>query len=169
MRNKRKVLYLISGIFNSVVCGIIAGLGVIVLLMSGVIKKVFLEDKTIVDDYINQVVEQNSSYSYLLEYTQEQQVDYIMKSVYIMVILMFVIAVIYVLFAIINFKLRNGHDVCFGAKPWLRHVLVACSWGLMWLNVANITTTIAVYLKVKDDDVSDKLYTVTEDTRSWGV
>lgn len=170
MKNNRKALYLFSGIFNVIVGVLGAGFGIIILLLGKIIKQAFIDNGELTTDFITKLIEQDESYNYLLEYTNEQRVDYIMSTVYMLVVALIVFAAIYIIFAVLNFRLRNGHDACFGSKRWLRHVFVAFSWVLLWFNIANITTTIAVYMKIKDgEDKEPQLYSASEDTRSWGV
>lgn len=159
----RKVLYILSGVFNCVVGGLGCFLGLMFFAISKLIKNMFTETSSIVDGFITELAASSKDYEYLLELSREEMVGFMMKVVYIMSAILIVLGLIWIAFGVFNCLLSSRHQLVFGKRPILRIVFVVASWLLLTFNIANITTTVAVFLKDKNGNSSQPLYTSEND------
>lgn len=145
----RKILYLIAGIFNCIVGGIGILFGLLVLLLSSFVRKMFESSTDLVSEFVTELASADSNYAYLQDLSNAEVVSFIMKIVYVTCAILLVICAIWITLGVFNILLKNRHDKVFESKRYLRHIFIVGSWLLMGLNPANILTTIAVYKKNK--------------------
>ncbi len=155
----RKVLYILSGVFNCVVGGLGCFFGLMFFVISKLIKNMFSESSELVDGFITELVATDKEYEYLLELSREEMVAFMMKIVYILGAVLIVLGLIWIAFGVFNCLLSNRHQLVFGKRPALKIVFVVASWLLLTFNIANITTTIAAFLKVQKGENNQPLYT----------
>ena len=159
----RKFLYLSSGIINFLCGGFVALLGVLMLVLSSIIKQMFTESYELVDGFITELVATDASYSYLLDYSKEQAVDYVVRIVLIVCAVFIVWGALNILFGIFNIRLRNNHDVKFEGRPGKKILYVVLTWLVTGINlITSIATTVAVFLKVRGNKTETKLYTASD-------
>jgi len=159
----RKLLYLLSGIFNCVIGGLGCFFGLMVFLISKTFKELLLSSKEVVEEFVQSIASVDSDMEYLLEYSHEDVVSLMMGILYVFAIILILLGVIYIVFGIFNLLLRQRHYTLFARKKSLKILFVVGSWLLMWFNIANITTTIAVFMKQKDNENEQQpLYTISE-------
>lgn len=160
MKSKR-ILSLIGGLFNTILGGLGALLGIFIFMLGSLVRQVFEESYELVEQVIESLIEADASYEYLRDLDQAESIDFVMKSVKIMAVVLLLLGVLYLLFGILNLiiskKYSYGEELSKGKKI----TLVVCSWLLLWFNVANILTTIAVFLKPKKTS-EYKLYSSKE-------
>ena len=155
----RKVLYVLSGVFNCVIGGLGCFLGLMFFAISKLIKNMFTESSSLVDGFITELASTNAEYEYLLDASRDEMVAFMMKVVYILGAVLIVLGLIWIAFGVFNCLLSTRHQLVFGRRPVLRFVFVIASWLLLTFNIANITTTVAVFLKDKDGVATQSLYT----------
>ena len=155
----RKVLYILSGVFNCVVGGLGCFLGFMFFAISKLIKNMFSETMGTVEGFITELAATSKDYEYLLELSEEEMVGFVMKVVYIMSAVLIILGLIWITFGVFNCLLSSRHQLVFGKRPVLKVIFVVASWLLLTFNIANITTTVAVFLKNKNGESVQQLYT----------
>ena len=162
MKTKR-ILFLIAGIFNTIVGGGITFLGLLMLLLKRVFRTMLEESYEIVQNYINAMVAEDESYAYLTEYSKPEAIDYVMGIVNIFCIVVVLFGIINLACGILNLLLGKRDCTILNTKKYLGVLLVVFSWLLMPLNAFNILTTIAICIKKKDNkNIPSKLYSVSD-------
>lgn len=157
----RKILFLISGIFNCVVGGFCVLFGGLMVLLKGTLRTVLEESKEFLDEYVKTLVEADKKYEYLTTASSAEVLDFITQIISIVGIVLLVMGLIWIGAGIVNLLLTNNYKFeQFKSNKLLKFVFVAASWVLLLFNVANITTTIAIFLKTKDEKA--ELYSVNE-------
>lgn len=96
---------------------------------------------------VEEMVAGDESYKFLQSYTQEQVIDFVWGMVAKLMLVALVIALVVIVFAVLNFILSKKCEAALGKNKKLGTILVVFSWVLMTLNIANIFTTLGVYLK----------------------
>lgn len=159
----RKILYISSGIINCVCGSIVSGLSLLMLLLSGIVRKLFENSYELVEGFIEGLVEVDpNKYSYLLEYSREESIDYIVKIAVITCIVFLVIGLLNILMGVLNIKLRNSHDRIFDGRLGRKIGYVLLTWCITGANlVSSIATTVAVFLK-GSGKTENKLYSATD-------
>ena len=153
----KKILFVIAGVFNTVVGGVALLFGLLVLALGSLVKQMFESSKDLINEFVTQLAAEDSSYAYLTEATESEVIGFVMKIVYIMSAIAIIIGAIWIMFGVFNILLKNRHTTLFETKKYLKHLFVVGSWFFMGLNPANILTTIAVYKK--NNTTPQKLYT----------
>ena len=156
MEKAKKVLYLIAGILKFVGGGLVGLLGLLMLLVSGVVRKVFESSMDSVKIMIEGLAEAEEEFAYLLDMGLEEQIDFIMNVCRIFAVVLIILAIVYIVIGVFNIKFykRTGTMVKEGAKSvWLCIV----SWLLSFLALSTILTTVAACLKVKGISSSDNV------------
>lgn len=155
----RKVLYILSGVFNCIIGGLGCFFGLMFLIISKLIKNMFSESGEIVDGFITELAATSKEYEYLLDLSRDEMIAFMMKVVYIMSAVLIILGLVWIAFGVFNCLLSSRHQLVFGNRKALKVIFVVASWLLLTFNIANITTTVAVFLKDKDGMSSQKLYT----------
>lgn len=155
----RKVLYILSGVFNCVIGGLGCFFGLMFFAISKLIKNMFKESGEIVDGFITELAASSKEYEYLLDMSREEMIGFMMKVVYILSAVLIVLGLVWIAFGVFNCLLARRHQLVFGKRPVLGIIFVVASWLLLTFNIANITTTVAVFLKDKNDESGQRLYT----------
>ena len=154
----RKILYVCSGVFNCVIGGIGCLLGLLFLLLYGIIKKMFVNSTDLLDGLVKDLIALSNEYEYLQNSSTDDVVALVMKIVCIVALVLIALGLIWIAFGVFNCILFKRHDLVFGRRSVLKILFVVASWILLTLNVANITTTIAVFLKDKNNQNTQPLY-----------
>lgn len=163
--NTRKVLYTCAGVFNCVIGGIGCFFGLMMLLISGLIRKMFESSTEIVDEFVSSLASESSKYEYLLTASNEEILSFIMKIVFIVCAVLLILGLVWITFGVFNIKLSKRHYIFFGRRPKLKLWFVIGSWVLLLLNPANIATTVAVYLKNKNGvEIDATLYSSSDES-----
>jgi hypothetical protein len=155
----RKVLYTLSGVFNCVIGGLGCFLGLMFFAISKLVKNMFAETSGLLDGFVAELAKTSSDYEYLLDASKDEMIAFVMKIVYILSAVLIVLGLIWIAFGVFNCLLSTRHELVFGKRRALKIIFVVASWLLLTFNIANITTTIAVFLKDKDGINSQPLYT----------
>jgi hypothetical protein len=155
---KRKILYICSGVFNCVVGGVGCFFGLMFLALSKLARKMFSESAELINDIITSVDVLGEEYLYLKEASKDEILDFIMNLVYIVSVVLIVLGLIWIAFGVFNCLLSKRHYRVFGKRRGLKILFIVASWLLLTFNVANITTTIAVFKKDKDVEEMQTLY-----------
>lgn len=155
----RKILYTCSGVFNCVVGGIGCFLGFMFFVLSKVIRNMFSESSQLLENLVEELSSISTEYEYLKDATNNEVVDYVMRIVYMVGAVFLILGLIWIAFGVFNCMLSSRHYLFFGKRPVLKVVFIIASWILLTFNIANITTTIAVFKKDKDIMVAQSLYT----------
>lgn len=144
-----RILLLIAGVFNIIIGGLGCLLGLSMLLLNKFIRQMFEASFEIVEQFIDTLIASDSSYEYLRDLDNAESLDFVMKSVKIIAVVFLLLGLLYVLFGIINLvvskKFASGVGIAKGKKV----ALTIFSWLLLWFNIANILTTIALFLRPK--------------------
>lgn len=151
----KKILYLIAGILKIAASSVVLLFGILFLLLGQLFRSVLKASYSIVEQTIKELIATDASYSYLESYTQEQAIEFIMKYVNIMAIFAILIGLIWLAFGIINVLLfKRPQNLTKKKGIWL----LIGTWILTFINISNILTTIAIFLKEKRKklDVDDK-------------
>lgn len=156
----KKILFLVAGIFNAIIGGIGVFMGLLMLVFNGLINKMFDSTYEIVEQFVESLAKGDAEYEYLLSNSKSENIDFVMKAVTIVSVLFLIIGLIYIAFGVFNIIFAKNHIIITKNKKYLGTLLVVFSWLLMWFNLANILTTIAVYLKSKDKTEKYNLYSV---------
>lgn len=161
-----KILFLIAGILNSIIGGIATLLVLLIFMLSNFIREMFSTSYEIVEKYIEAIVAEDPSQKHLLSLSETEAIDYVLDSVYMLFGVILAIGLIVLVFGIINLLLSRRHNNIIVRKKYLGTVLVVLSWLLMPINIINILTTIAVYLKSKDNNSHLSLYSAKDESMS---
>lgn len=142
----KKILFLFAGLLKVLVSALFILIGLLILLLGSLVKSMFKQSYELVESFLNELVTADASYSYVLEYTQDQAVDFVMGFVNIFTLVMLIWGFIWLTFAIINFVLsKRGESPSKGKSI----ALTIFTWLLTFINISNILTTIALFLKEK--------------------
>lgn len=155
----RKILYICSGVFNCVVGGIGCLLGLLFFALTKVIKNMFSNSTDLIEEFVKELAATSTDYEYLLDASKDEIVSFIMRIVLIISIVLIVLGLVWITFGVFNCLLSGRHVRVFGKRPVLKVLFIIASWLLLTFNIANITTTIATFLKDKNDNNSQTLYT----------
>ena len=158
----RRTLYLWSGILNCV-AGVIASLlGVLVLLLGKLIRAMFDAQYEIIEEFIKEVAKADSEYAYLLDLSKEEAIAFVMGIANTFFVALLIVGIVAIILGVINVKLRHSHDRVFAGKTAKKWLLVIVTWVVTGINfISAIATTVAVFMKVKDDE-RNKLYVSTD-------
>lgn len=154
----RKALYILAGVFNCIVGSFAAILGLFMLLFSSMVKKMFASSGQLIDEFVTEMAEMSEKYQYLATASDDEVLSFIMKIVYICALVFLLFAAVWITMGAFNLVLRKKHEVVLENKKHLKIIFVVASWVLLFFNVANILTTIAVFMKVKKDDNKNQFY-----------
>lgn len=141
-----KIMFVIAGIINSIIGGIVFLLSFTILLMKSVVRTL-LTTGNACEVLVEEIVAGDESYKFLQSYTQDQVIDYVWGMVAKFMVVVLLIAIVIIAFAIINFIFSKKCNGALGRNKKIGTTLVVFSWVLMTLNIANIFTTLGVYLK----------------------
>jgi len=155
----RKILYILAGVFNCCVGGLAILFSLFVFLLKGVVRTMFETSTDLLNELVVALVDADEKYAYLQSASTSEVVDFVMNIINMMCLVFILIGAIWVMFGVFNIMLNSRHDTLFGSKPKLRGWFVAGCWVFMGLNVANIITTIAVFMKDKNKETKQVLYT----------
>lgn len=161
----KRILSLLAGLFNVLLGGLGAILGMLMFLLGSLIRQMFESSYELVEEVIESLASADPSYEYLRDLDKAESVDFIMKYVKIFAVIFLLLGLLYVLFGILNLVISKGYSVGRDLSKGKKIAFVVCSWLLLWFNVANILTTIAIFLKTKKSANEYKLYS-SKDTQS---
>lgn len=155
----RKILYICSGVFNCVIGGVGFLFGLLFLILTKIIRKFFENSAETIEEFVTELAATNQDYEYLLSASKDEVLSFVMKIVAILSIVLIVLGLIWIAFGVLNCVLSKRHDLMLGRKLSHRILFVVASWLLLTFNIANITTTVAVFLKDKNSQNTQPLYT----------
>ena len=144
-------MFVIAGVINSIIGGISLLLSILIFALKGVVETILTTGDTC-QQLVDELIAGDSNYEYLSSYTQEQVVDFVWGLVTQMLLFVILIALVVIMFAVFNFIFSKKHNEFLKNKKTLGTVLVVFSWVFMAFNIANIFTTLGVYLRVKDNN-----------------
>ena len=148
----KNILYLLAGICNCVFGGLMVLFSLMAFLIKGTIRSAYIQSEAVLKDFVEELVSIDEEFSYLLDYSSEQVVDFIMKLVTIFAVCVLVMGLIWIAFGVFNILFSSVWKFEIQKKKGWRITFVVISWLLLWFNVSNILTTIAAFLKVKIKD-----------------
>ena len=156
----KKVLFVLAGIFNCVIGGIGALLGMLIFVLNRMLKVTFESSFEMVEQYVKDLASQDSSYEYLLTANKTEVINFLIRTINIVGVVLLIIGLIVVVFGVVNLLLSSPKYYSrFRQKKIWKVLLITSSWLIMLFNVANILTTIAVCLKDKE---LEPLYTSSQ-------
>lgn len=160
----KKILFLIAGIINSVLGGLGVFIGGLGLLLSGAFESMLEQSYELVESYLEALASSEEEFACLAELSKAEAIEYVSKIVTIVCLVLLLLGLLYVTFGVLNLLLCKRDNNILTRKKYLGVLLVVFSWLLMWFNVANILTTVAVCLRPKNDPKTPtKLYSVTNE------
>lgn len=151
MQTKR-ILFKTSGIFKIIVGACVFGLFALILLLSGVLKDMFMEDTEMLNSMVNEIVRDDPEYTFLLSYETEELVNYLFGALYGVVIFMTISGLASIGNGIFTLIIAKKYDI------WLRgnlknKILFTIFDYILYVGlVFNILTTIATFIKDKPLD-----------------
>lgn len=151
----KKILFLVAGILKTVAGGIGILIGLIVLLARNLIRDVFVASYDLIESVIKQVgsVEDQEK---LLGFSKEEVVDYFLQMIVVIFVLILIVAIIWVIFGIINIRL-GANNRWQSLTKGKSIALLICSWLLAFELITNTMTTIAIFIKSNKN--KESLYT----------
>ncbi|MBQ7351750.1 MAG: hypothetical protein IJW59_02640 [Clostridia bacterium] len=157
----KKILFFIAGLVEAIIGALGILFGGLMLALKGLLKTAFNASYESVQEIINEIGKEEK-FSYLLTASKEECINFIIKYVQLFGFIFLVMGLIWAMFAVFNFLLTSVTKYnAFKDKKWLKIMFVIGIWVLMPMNVANILTTIAVFLKEKQGK-QEKLYSALE-------
>lgn len=153
-----RILLLIAGVFNVIIGGLGGVLGLSMLLLNKLIRQMFEASFEMVEQFIDTLIASDPSYEYLRDLDNAESLDFMMKSVKIIAVVFLLLGLLYVLFGIINLVVSKKFASGLGIAKGKKVTLTIFSWLLLWFNMANILTTIALFLKPKKQKAEYTLY-----------
>jgi len=158
----RRVLYLLAGIINCIIGGLCALFGLFIVLFRNVIVTTFEKSTEILENFAKEMASIDSKYQYLLDANDAEIVDLIMGVVTAVCLMALIYGLVWIALGVFNIILSKKHSIIFSNKKWLKMLLVVGSWVLCLFNVANVLTTIAVFIKEKTVIEADGLYSADD-------
>ena len=157
MMKANRVLFTISAIIRLIISSMGIFLFSMVFVLQDVVSEAMLEGMEPVNEFIHTLVSADpQTYGYLLNYNDQQCVDYMMGFAKALFGVLLVIAIVWFIFGIINLllskKCKYGIEISLGKKI----AIGILSWILSGGFLCNVLTTFALFLKKKDSD--GKLY-----------
>lgn len=151
----KKALFLIAGILRVVASGIGILFSLVAFMASGLIRSVLYSSGDLLEEIIKSAgeIEDNTG---ILEYSHEELIDYIMNVAIIFFIIVLIVAIIWLIYGIINIRLGSAGRFRSLTKG-KAIILCLCGWLLAFELITNIMITIAVC--IKNPDSGEKLYT----------
>lgn len=150
----KKVLFTTSGIIKLVASGIVLLIFGLALLLTGVIKKGFLENYDDLLNMINELVAQDSQYAYLLELDKVALVDEIMTPVTLICVFFIFMSLTGITFGVFNLVFANKYQTMLMNKTGKKVIYLVCMLLFNWRLVTNILTIIALFLKDKQIEIT---------------
>lgn len=147
-----RALFIISAIIRLVISSMGIFLFSMVFVLQDVLTEAMLENMEPVNEFIQTLVSADPQiYGYLLNYSAQQCVDYMMGFAKALFGVLLVIAIVWFVFGIINLllskKCKYEIEISLGKKI----VIAILSWILSGGFLCNVLTTIALFLKRKDN------------------
>lgn len=150
----KKVLFTTSGIIKLVASGIVLLIFGLALLLTGVIKKGFLENYDELLNMINELVAEDSQYAYLLELDKVALVDEIMTPVTLICVFFIFMSLTGITFGVFNLVFANKYQTMLMNKTGKKVIYLICMLLFNWGIVTNILTIIALFLKDKQVEIT---------------
>lgn len=144
----KKTLYIISGIIKVVAGGFSFLVCALMVLLRGVLKTSFDANPESVQEMISSLVESSEDYAYLLDYTHDEAVGFVLKVSTIFGVVMALVAIIWIVIAIFQFVNSKKIDK-FEYRKKQFVILTVLSWIVSPLFISTILTTIATCLRKK--------------------
>ena len=147
-----RALFIISAIIRLVISSMGIFLFSMVFVLQDVLTEAMLENMEPVNEFIQTLVSADpKTYGYLLNYSNQQCVDYMMGFAKALFGVLLVIAIVWFVFGIINLllskKCKYEIEISLGKKI----AIAILSWILSGGFLCNVLTTIALFLKRKDN------------------
>lgn len=163
MKTRRR-LYLVAGVCNCIIGGLGLLFGLLLLVLGTTIKTMFEKSTDLVSNFAKELSQADPEYAHLADASQEEILDFIFSVVNGFKAVVVIMSLIFILFGVFNLLLRNAHDRVFEGRLWLKIIFVLVSWVVLILNIFNIATTIAVFMKHPDFKKKDQLYVSSQET-----
>ena len=147
----KKTLFTTSGILK-----IVLGAGVVlifgwILALSGILKASFLENYSLIEQLVNELVIQDPSYAYLQTLDKVEVINYVMKPVMILSGVLLVIGISTIVFGIFNIIFNKTYDEMLRYKKTNKFLFVIFEFLFSLGLVTSILSTIGVFLREKDE------------------
>ena len=148
----KKILFTVSGILKIVVGVGVLGLFLLVFLLNGLLKEALMSDMTTINEVVQTMILEDPENAFLLELGTEELVSYLLGTLTPLCIFMIVWGLVSIGLGVFTIILSKKYD------SWLRNstskkiiFTIVDYIGYVGL-LANILTTIGVYLKDKSID-----------------
>lgn len=146
----KKILFTTSGILKIVLgAGVVLIFGLL-LALSGILKSSFLENYSLIEQLVDELVLQDSSYAYLQTLDKIEVINYVMKPVMIFSGVLLVIGISTIVFGIFNVIFNKTYDEMLRYKKANKFLFVILEFLFSLGLVTSILSTIGVFLKEKD-------------------
>lgn len=161
----KKALFLIAGILRVVVSGFAILFSLIALLIRKTIRTFLDSSFDVIEDIIKKAgdVEDNTG---ILAYSRSELLDYLLNIFTILFVIILVVAIIWLIYGIINIRLGSGNRFLHLTKG-KTVLLLLCGWTIAFELFTNIMITVAVCIKNKVSE--EKLYTQASATNTIEV
>lgn len=146
----KKILFLIAGILKIVVSSVILLFSILFLCLGQIFRTVLKTSYSLVEQVVKELVATDAQYAYLESYTQDEAIEFVMKYVNIIAIMAILVGLVWLALGIINVLLYKRPQ---RLTKKLGIVFVIFTWLLTFINISNILTTIAVFLREKRQKV----------------
>lgn len=150
----KKVLFTTSGIIKLVASGIVLLIFGLAILLTGVIKKGFLENYDELLNMITELVAEDSQYAYLLELDKVALVDEIMTPITLICVFFIFMSLTGITFGVFNLVFANKYQTMLMNKTGKKVTYLVCLLLFNWGIVTNILTIIALFLKDKQINIT---------------
>lgn len=141
----KKTLYIISGVLKVVVGGFAIVISLLLVLLQSLMRSTLEADPKILEEMIKGIAEVEE-YAYLNDYTQSEQIDYVLGVLSKFALVVGIIAITWVVLAIFLFILaKKISREDFRKKESI--ILTVISWVVSMFTISTILTTIATCLR----------------------
>ena len=144
-----RILFILSGVIRSVVAGFSALITLLMLGLRGVIKEMLATTYEIVDNLVKELSSTDASYAYLLENTNEQNVEFVLSIVDKFCVIVLIWIAVMVALAVFNFLYARKCKIERPLVDWKSITMVVVSWLCPFSWVSATLTTIGVFYKKK--------------------
>ena len=162
----KKIMFVIAGIINSLIGGITLLLSIIMLLLKSAVATI-LKTGDACQELVDELIDSDASYEFLNSYSIDQVVDFVWGMLSKVLIFAIAISMVLIMFAIFNFIFSKKCEQLLSRKKAMGTVLVVFSWLIMTFNIANVFTTLGVYLKGNSNDKNVTIITPPTDGRGY--
>ena len=148
----KKILFTTAGVFKCVVGGCIFALFLLVLLLSGLIKDVLVQDGELLQQMVQELVQEEAEMAFLLEYSNAEIADYLLGTVNIFAIVMIIVGLCAITLGVFTLIFAKKYNTMLQNRLKRKIIFTVLDYVFYIGLIANILTSVAIFTKDKSVD-----------------